>query len=211
MGRYKKIPGDTTAFHVRGGWALVEWEREGERSECWMVESAAARELVQAVIGGKGHFGYGGGGSFLINEHGQVLVPSPSGTGQQVVVGQWTGPLEFQNPFDGGTFDITDDEGLETGDPWDLPYVGVPHHLSKWDQLYFWDDAIGCKVCPPAQDQRLIRCLRRLRPSGPVRFIVTPGAFVLTKVPVWERVGWSRWEARYVGRLVSGLWFSKEE
>jgi hypothetical protein len=176
-----------------------------------MVETAAARELVHAVIQGKGHFGYGGGGSFLINEYGQVLVPSPTGTCQQVLVGEWTGPLEFHNPFDGGTFDITDDEGLEPGDAWDLPYVGVPHHLSKWDELYFWDELDQRKVCPPEQDQELIRCLRRLRPSGAVRFIVTPGAFVLTKVDVWERVRSTRWEARYVGRLRSGLWFSKEE
>jgi hypothetical protein len=201
-----------TGFHVREGWPLIEWEKEEARADCWMVETAAARELASAVMGGKGHFGYGGGGSFLINEYGQVLVPSPAGTSEVVLVGEWTGPLEFENPFDGGVFDLMNDEGLQTGARWELPYVGIVHNLSKWDELYYWDKESSCKVFPPEQDERLIRSLRQMRPHGPVRFIVTPGAFALTKVPSWERAGWCRWIPRYVGRLKAPpLWFRKED
>ncbi|MCL6650014.1 MAG: hypothetical protein K6U89_16985 [Chloroflexi bacterium] len=87
-GFYKRIPGKDTAFHVKGRKVQCLWERgRYERAWCDIVESTAADELARAVSEGKRFFGYSGGGSFLINEHGQVLVPSPAGDGRQALVG----------------------------------------------------------------------------------------------------------------------------
>lgn len=64
--------------------------------------------------------------------------------------------------------------------------------------------SVGCWMVESVAAKELVRtviCLRKLRPSGPVKFIVTPGAFVLTRVPIWKRAGWTRWEPRYVTRL----------
>ncbi|GBD30579.1 hypothetical protein HRbin32_01687 [bacterium HR32] len=210
-GFYKRIPGKDTAYHVRSGTVFCLWERRRYwRLWCAMVGSAAADELVRAVREGKRFFGYSGGGSFLINEYGQVLVPSPAGDGRQALVGEWMGSLEFVDPLNNEVFDMADDGGLELGDPWLRPYVGVPHHLSRRDELYFWSDSLDLKVPPPGQDPRLIECLRSLRPHGPVRFITLPGGFALTKVP--RRVGGRTvWQPVYVGRLDLDSWFPKEE
>ena len=210
-GFYKRIPGTDTAYHVKAARVQCLWKRNrNERVWCDIVESAAADELARAVREAKRFFGYSGGGSFLINEYGQVLVPSPAGDGRQALVGQWTGPLEFVNPWSWEVFDLADDEGYELGHPWSWPYIGVPHCLSKWDELYFWDEALSEKVIPPRQDPRLIESLRTLRPSGPVRFITMPGGFALTKVP--RRAGGrTLWDTVYVGRLDFDCWFPKEE
>lgn len=209
-GFYKRIPGTDTAYHVRAGRVQCLWERTWyERGWCDIVESPAAQELARAVCEGKRFFGYSGGGSFLINEHGQVLVPSPDDDGRQALVGEWTGPLEFVDPWSGKVFDLADDEGLELGHPWPWPYIGVPHRLSKRDELYFWYEPRELKVTPPRQDPRLIEWLRTLRPYGPVRFITLPRGFALTKVP--QRAGGrTLWKAVYVGRLDFHCWFPKE-
>jgi len=210
-GSYKRIPGTDTAYHVKAGRVQCPWKRTpDELGWCDIVESAAAYDLARAVREGKRFFGYSGGGSFLINEHGQVLVPSPSGDGRQALVGEWTGPLEFVDPWGGGIFDLADDQGLELGRSWPWPYIGVPHQLSKWDELYFWCNKLALKVTPPRQDPRLIEWLRTLRPCGPVRFITLPGGFALTKVP--ERAGGRMLrKAVYVGPLNFDCWFPKEE
>lgn len=115
-------------------------------------------------------------------------------------------------PGDSATFDLADDDALSAGAAWDLPYVGVPHQLSKRSELYFWhetDDGSN-KWLPTAQDPDLIGKLRDLRSSGAVRFIATYGGFVLTKVPVG---GWKNpsWESRYVGPINFNQWFPKEK
>ncbi|MCL6650015.1 MAG: hypothetical protein K6U89_16990 [Chloroflexi bacterium] len=114
------------------------------------------------------------------------------------------------DPWSDDVFDLADDRGLDLGHPWPRPYIGVPHHLSKRDEVYFWYQPLKLKVTPPTQDWRLIERLRSLRPSGAVRFVTMPGGFALTKVPR-RAVGRTEWEAVYVGRLDFTLWFPKEE
>lgn len=216
-GRYKRIPGETTALHVRlvdgQWWPVVEWPFDEMVAECPMVESAGAVALASAVNAGKALLGGGPGGSFLINEYGQVLVPASTPYDSRVaIVGECTGPLEFMNIAAGsGTFDLADDNALGGGDRWDRPYVGVPHQLSIRSELYFWEDGDGGggKVLPIVQDSELIRSLRHLRGHGAVRFLAAYGGFVLTKVSVgsWPN---QRWESRYVGRIDFTQWFAKE-
>jgi hypothetical protein len=214
-GRYARIPGDRTTFHVHfldhEWWPFVDWAVGDEIGHCRMVESSAARALAQAVNSGKRLLGAQPGGAFLINEYGQVLVPGPLGYLRVAAVGEWEGPLEFWNEFDGGTFDLTAADLLNAGDPWHLPYLGIPHQLSFRDEIYFWkEDAYGgMKILPPLQDDDLIDALRMLRRSGPVRFLAAYRGLVLTKVPVGPRRA-QTWEACYVGRLDYKRWYSKE-
>lgn len=215
-GRYARIPGNQTAFHVRlhGGrwWPFVDWVVGDETYFCPMLESPAAASLAKAINAGKSFLDGSSGGSFLLNEYGQALVPGALGDRRITTVGEWEGPLEFSNEFDGdGSFDLTGDARLKCGDPWRLPYLGIPHNLSTRDEIYFWSQNGhgGAKKPPPGQDDDLIDRLRMLRPSGPVRFVVAYGGVVLTKVPAGRRQA-QRWRPTYVGRLNYELWYTKE-
>jgi hypothetical protein len=175
-----------------------------------MADASDARALADAVNGGKQALGALDGGAFLLNEFGQVLVPAADFEATRVaVVGEWSGPFVFNNPFEPETtFDLAADDGLQCGDPWERPYVGIPHNLSRTDELYFKlvrnDGTDWLK--PPVQDLDLIAALRSLRPWRAVRFIVTVGGLVVTKVEVAPEV----WEPHYVGQIDPDRWFDKE-
>lgn len=216
-GRYARIPGETTALHVQrvdGKWRpVVKWALDDTTAVCPMRASDGATALASAVNRGKAFLSGGKGGSFLIDEHGQILVPASSRNDSCVaIVGECSGPLDFKNSAAGrGTFDLADDNDLNPGDIWDRPYVGVQHQLSRRGELYFWkeDADEGKKIFPQAQNGELIGALRRLRGHGPVRFVATYGGFALTKVPVGN-LPRQRWESRYVGRIDFRKWFRKE-
>jgi hypothetical protein len=176
-----------------------------------MTDLPAAVGVAEAVNRGKRLLGALAGGSFAINEFGQVLVPSPAGDGAVALVGQWRGSLEFADLIHGGTFDLSPGKPPVSGDRWALPYLGIPYHLSRRNEIYFWkvDSYASAKQLPPVQDGNLIDRLRALRPSGPVRFVTCCGGLVLTKTPAGSR--WDPWEARYVGRLDYQRWFTKED
>lgn len=211
IGRYRRVPGDTTVFHVRWlddrWWPVVDWVRGDELGTCRMTSEGDASRLAEAVNLGKAAQRVAPGGAFLVDEYGRVLVPGGHATDHSVyVVGECSGSLQFENPFDPGTvFDLYDDTGLEIGDAWNRPYVGVQYQLSKYDELYFWEENQGGaqKLTPPAQDGALVEELRGIRPYGAVRFLLGPGGVVVTKVP-------PLWEPRYAGRLNLATWFAKE-
>ena len=213
-GRYARIPGEQTAFHIRrrddAWWPFAVWAAGEEIASCPMVDCGAAADLARAVNRGKRLLGTLVGGSFVINEFGQVLVPSSAGDGRVALVGEWQGSLEFTDTLHGGAFDLSPVKPPACGDRWELPYLGIPYHLSLRSEIYFWnqDSHAGSKQLPPVQDSDLIDALRALRPSGAVRFVTCCGGLVLTKTPAASR--WSPWEARYVGRLDYMRWFAKE-
>jgi hypothetical protein len=213
-GRYARIPGEGTAFHVRRHgntwWPLVIWAAGDEIATCPMVASGPAVDLARSVNQGKRMLSAPDGGSFVINEFGQVLVPSSAGDGRVALVGEWDGALEFTDPLHGGTFDLAPGKPLVNGDLWERPYLGIPYHLSLRGELYFWDEDAreGAKRLPPVQDHELIDAIRALRPYGAVRFVVGSGGLVLTRMPAASR--WTVWEARYVGRINYARWFAKE-
>ena len=215
-GRYARIPGDTTAFHARliGGrwWPIVEWTVGDETAQCPMAVADCAGDLAEAVNAGKRFLNGAAGGSFLIDEYGQVLVPDPSGDGDVAIIGECAGRMVFDDSLRGhGQFDLTDDLRLKTGDRWERPYVGVPYNLSQGNEIYFWHKGRSgsWKTTPPVQDDSLIDALRSIRPYGPVRFIATVGGLILTKVPIgdWKSL---QWEPRFVGRIDYKKWFQKE-
>ena len=203
-------------LHVRllGGhwWPSVEWAVGNETALCPMVDVDSAKDLAEAVNAGKRLLGGSSGGAFLVNEYGQVLVPSPSGEGNVALVGECAGRMVFHDSLTGrGVFDLTEHQDLTLGNPWERPYLGVPYNLSKTSQVYFWQErrAGGWKVTPPVQDDSLIEALRTLRPQGAVRFVVTFGGLVLTKVPVgnWRN---PRWEPQFVRRIDYKRWYLRE-
>jgi hypothetical protein len=186
---------------------VVDWAVDDEIGHCVMVDEGDVGALAATVNAGKAALGARPGGSFLIDEYGRVLVPAHDGEhAAVVVVAECSGPLRFHNAFAPDTrFDLYDDQGLECGDEWNRPYLGLRHNLSARGQLYFWreDDTGGQVIYPPAQDDELVAALRDLRPYGAVRFLVGPGGVAITKVP-------PAWKPCYVGRVDLTTWFAKE-
>lgn len=82
QGRYLRIPGETSAFHVNrfgGRWAIRISVSDGDlRFDYYALPNSCAKELVEAVNYAKKRQTGVNGGSFLINEFGQVLVPTGS-------------------------------------------------------------------------------------------------------------------------------------
>jgi hypothetical protein len=214
QGRYARIPGTTTAFHLRfrngHWWPEVDWMVDDDTAHCQMIKTAGVTELVEAVLAGKRKLGSRGGGAFAINEYGQVLVPATDSDEAHVcLVGECQGRLRFENPFDPDVeLDLSSRNGLTAGEPWNRPYVGIPHNLASNDFVYFKRSTAEGTVTtrPDMQDAALIGALRRVRPAGPVRFIVMPGGLVATKVEVSP----GKWQPHYVGQINPAQWFAKE-
>ena len=210
-GRYGRVPGNGSVVHVRARagarWPAVDWERGGETGQCWMVDDGDVADLVSAVKAGKRLLGAGPGGAFSVNEFGQVLVPANDGERTRVtLVGECAGRFAFGDPFQPGrVVDLADDSACGLGDAWERPYVGIPHNLSKRDDIYFKQvhESGVAYLNPPVEDPALVADLRKVRPYGAVRFLVGVGGIVITKAP-------PAWEPRYVGRIDPARWFPKE-
>jgi hypothetical protein len=217
-GRYARVMGDSGVFHLRYTdsclWPVLVWETHADIATCRAIACAAAVALVDAVARIKRRFGGEGGGSFLINEYGKVLVPASDGGGQRFLAGRLEGSLLFENPFSPAKpIDLGNREALENGDPWKLPYVGIPYHLHRGGRIYFYqqDELGGRSIYPPQQDFALIRAIRKLRPYGAARILVTPGGLVLTKMPPDGRtLSEDRWEPVFAGAINPKVWFEEE-
>jgi len=217
-GRYARVMGNGGVFHLRYTdgrlWPVLVWETEAGIATCRAIHCAAAVGLVEAVAQIKRRFGGQGGGSFLINEYGKVLVPVSDGGGQRFLAGRIDGRLLFENPLEPAKpIDLGDHRMLENGDPWKLPYVGIPHNLHRSGRIYFYqqDGSGGRSIYPPMQDLELVHAIRKLRPHGAVRILVTPGGLVLTKVPPDGRpLSEDRWKPVFVGTINPKVWFEEE-
>ena len=216
-GRYARIPGELTAFrvvfHDAEWWPVVDWSSpDGDETGRGLLKNRQrAIALARSVNQAKRQMGGQNGGSFLINEFGQVLVPSSRGNGERRFAGTWIGQLKFSNPFfPQEDLVLTNDRGLSPGDSWLGPYVGMMYQLSRRQEIYFWhqtgDEA--CKLVPIHQDQRLIRALKSIRGSNGCRFLVNPGGIVLTQK---QSPRTQRWSPVYVGRINPQMWFTRQE
>ena len=217
-GRYGRVMGDSGVFHLRytGGhlWPVLIWETDAGAATCRAIDCAAAVGLVDSVARIKRCFGGGGGGSFVINEYGKVLVPASDGGGHRFLAGRLDGRLLFENPLRAAEpIDLGNHEMFGNGDPWRLPYIGIPYHLHRRSRIYFYqqDESGGRSIYPPQQDFELICAIRKLRPYGPVRILVTPSGLVLTKLPPNSRtLSEDRWEPVFVGAINPEIWFEEE-
>lgn len=218
-GRYDRIPGDASVFHLRYSaamgrfWPMAEGKCGGEKATYWFEKSTAVCQLADAVGRVQLRFNGRTGGSFTINEWGQVIVPSGLGDRHRYLAGVLRGSWSLVAPDDvNQRVSLEDDDGLECGDAWDRPYVGVPYRLSKRGHIYFVHRAPGRdEVCPaPYQDAALIEALRQVRRWGAVKFIVNPFGLVLTKRPSDGRWNEEDWDPIYVGRIDYRHWFIME-
>lgn len=219
LGRYGRIPGNRSVFHLRHVegrlWPVIEWHKDGDVGTCVAVDTPETHKLVKAVAEAKRFLGGGDAGTFLVNEFGQVLVPSSEGDGRRALAGTVEGNLLFVDPFVDGKFvDLSDDSKHKCGDQWGLPYVGCQYNLSFRSEIYYFRISSdgGKTEKPPVQDKKLIESLRRIRRTGAVRFIVNHCGLVLTRRPepeVWNSE--EEWHPVYVGRINPKVWFKKEE
>jgi hypothetical protein len=217
-GRYARVMGNSSVFHLHhlGGrlWPVLLWHTDSGTATCAAIVSDTAIDLSDAVAQAKRHAGGQGGGSFLINEHGQVLVPSSNGDGKRFLAGRLHGLPLFENPFlPGEPIDLGHGEQLQSGDPWNRPYIGMQYHLHRNGKIYFYqqDEFGGRSIYPPQQDHDLIRAIRSVRPYGPVRLLVNPAGLVLTKVPLGSHTqSEDRWQPVFVDSINPNLWFEEE-
>jgi hypothetical protein len=215
QGRYSRIVGKTTTFKIRntsenGLWPVIEWEHQEGRVTCLAVNFGDVRQLADAVAEAKRKLYGNFTGSFVINEFGQVIVPSSAGDGTRLLVGETEGVMLFDNPLTNGILDLSDDEGLNNGDPWDKPYIGIQYNLTSGSNIYIWRKDKGEYL--PRNYRDLVAKLRSVRRTGPVRFVVNPYGIVLTKAPVGDyNPDEDLWQPVYVGRINRNSWFEKEE
>ncbi len=218
-GRYDRIPGDGSVFHLRYRlsmgrfWPMAEGQWGRERAEYWFEECKAVRQLADAIGQAKRQFNGAEGGCFVINEWGQVIIPSGAGDRRRYFVGVLEGSWSLVAPDDSSSIvSLDEDDGLACGDPWPWPYVGIPYHLSKSGRLYFVHRAPGRDIVEyaPRQYTGLIRAIREVRRWGAVKFIVNPFGLVLTKQPNRDDWNEEHWDPVYVGRLNYQYWFAKE-
>lgn len=216
-GRYGRVEGAGSVFRVKtvGGSKklIITSIRDSTKAICEAQTSLAVNELIKAVIAGKRALGGDAGGSFHVNEFGQVLVPASDGSGKRVIVGEIKGTILFDDPLTGKHIDLSDCRKLKSGDEWDRPYVGIPYNLSRASRIYFWrtTSAGGSSEYLPVDDDELVNKLRAIRRTGAARFIVNPYGLVLTKKPkneIWDRE--EEWEPVFVGNIKPQCWFKKE-
>jgi len=206
-GRYRRPAGDESAYHVKNGVINVFWRDSGYNLECPVIETTPdVRRLAEAVNAAKQAATGNRGGSFVINEFGQVICPVENSR-DRFLVGEARGDLYFKDPRNDSRLCLNK-RGLNCGDLWPLPYMGIQYQLHRNNEIYFWyeDEDGGATEYPWKQDLELISNIRNIRRDGPVRFLVNQYGIVLTK----KEVGPKQWRT-YVGRINYGCWFDKGE
>lgn len=213
-GRYARIPGVESVFRVRWNYERKDWwvcliiKNNLDKYICWALEDKGIRYLTKGVNDGKRFLinGHPRGGSFLINEYGQVLVPSSDGDDRRVIVGEISGDIWFN--FKNSVFNLRTIKNTSVGAVWDRPYIGIPYNLSAENNIYFKrKDYEGIRIEYLNKEyEELIQNLRRIRPYGAVKFIVNPYGIVLTKKYINNN-----WMPVFVQKLDYKKWFKKEE
>ena len=209
-GRYRRIPGREPAFHAMVNDTITaQWtdHDEDERLTAKIVANEAAKALARAVNDLKEEHSGVRGGSFLINEYGQVIAPV-NGSGARFWVGNIKGIPKFTHPVTHQRFSLLPDDSSSCDDPWLLPYIGIAYNLSYNDEIYFkhQDDDGEEKWWLDGDYPELVSLLRRVRPSGAVRFIVNLHGAIVTKVEYTDGI----WRPHFVGMIDYESWYDKE-
>ena len=222
FGKYSRAQGKSASFRIKKNperkefWPLIKWNYLGETLTCPALgNSQSIYDLTEAVNKAKKYMSPKRGGSFIINEFGQVIVPLKSGEyGDRLLVGEVDGVLFFENPLlSGEKIDLSDDSGLQVGDLWEKPYIGFKYHLSAASGIYYYDYNQDRAYYLMEQDKELIGKLRKIRRCGSVGFVVNHHGIVLTKIPEgeYDSENDEQWQPIYIGRINYNLWFKKEE
>lgn len=207
-GRYRRPAGRESAYHVtRDGNIGLFWYDGDLEAKCPVITTSDVKQMAKAVNKIKrDKTGYSGG-SFVINEFGQVISPIMKSS-DRYLVGECKGPLYFENSFGNGERMCLDDSGLTCGEEWKKPYMGMAYNLDDNDMICFRNEnEDGLEIDHPhQQDIDLISKLRSIR-DGYIRFVVNQHGVVLTKKEITSGV----WKAVYVGQINYAKWFKKEE
>lgn len=215
-GRNKHFTGRWGTFHIEynkeySWWPALLVENDEGSYYAWAIDQDNLRDLVKSINDAKDSMVSGSlGGAFLINEYGQVLVPSNDGDGRIMFVGEIDvndSLMLFFNPLSGEIMDLSYDIDLRPGEYWNKPCIGMVYNLSQKDRIYYYNTYyLGSRYEEaPNQDQNLITSIRKIRPHGAVSFIVNPYGIVLIK-----KIG-DQWNMyTYVGRINFAAWFEKE-
>ena len=204
-GHYERIPGDTTTFHCDiNGKVFVRWDdlETGDQLTSKGLEFGDVGELGEAVNEIKFQFNGKGGGSFLINEFGNVIVPTSDGH-VRYHVGDVEGHIYFKDPDSNRFFTLDSTSEHQRGDLWERPYVGNMYHQSPDGRIFRnleYDDVIEKQYLNG--DPNIAEDLVAVRGTNGYRFIVICHGVVLTKVE-----GRNDWEPRYVGKIDFQEWF----
>jgi len=208
-GRYNRIPGKEPVFKAKiDGSAHAYWApwNSGEVLTSRFVDQPGVRDMVTAINRTKERYANQAGGSFQINEFGQVLCPL-TGSAARYWVGNASGVPVFEDPRNpGATFELCLPASTQPDTPWERPYIGMKFNLDGNDSIYFQEDDGDTrrKLRLSKSDPDLIRRLRLVRGNGQtIRFIVNLHGIVLTKRhPHWQPV--------FVGFINLNLWFPKQ-
>lgn len=168
-------------------------------------------ELVKMVNDAKNAAGATqGGGSFLINEYREVIVPTLDG--QILLAGQYTRDLEFRAE-DGSIVSPIAPVGIRPGMRWPGPHVGIKYTLAAGASDIRYErrapDGTAARVClsdyhDPSEIADLLSLLRAVRPQGGSIFVNEAREIFVPpqREDEFDRV--------YVGALGSHPWFPRE-
>jgi hypothetical protein len=150
-----------------------------------------------------------GGGGFVINEYRHVLVPTQDG--QVLYAGTYTRDLEFT--FDGSLISPVAPSGIQRGDIWPGPHVGIRYTLAAGATNIRWDKPTprGTKTVSLADHysldelSELLAMCRSVKPQGGALYINEARELF---APVERSTGYER---VYIGHLGSRPWFPEPE
>lgn len=203
-GFYARIPGRSPVFHARAdGSGDIEWSpwRSDETLKSTMVADSGVIEMIEAINQAKSEKTGSRGGSFHINEYGQVLVPIAQSK-DKYLVGELNGYPEFVDPRSGRLFNLAAPLSARTGEAWDLPYVGMPFKFDTEGQVSRerTSDDIREQESPLRHDSSLAAKLMQLRATGG-RMLINLHGVVLTKMDGDKPI--------FVGEIDPSKWFTK--
>jgi len=175
------------------------------RQEVALLTTESHPRLVEMVNDVKQEQNGQAGGAFYINEFSQVLVPTQNG---YFVAGLYSDLLEFS--FEGMTIGPKAPVGLQAGQEWRGPHVGIPYVLTADGRDIRYESEVRPQVirrerlrdavgAGPAS--RLAQRLARHKPAGG-RFYINEAREFFAPV---EEAG--QWKYIYLGSLDDDLWF----
>lgn len=218
-GFYRIPPNNESYYHAyANGTGYVRWSDADDNDknyQCPFKMDDATSKLLSAINACKRKFSFkrAGGGKFVINEYGLVIVPIANGGKKYILpklIGRWKGSIQFEDPDDDDKLLSLDPDGYDTGDDWNLPYLGIKYNLSKTGNIYFYfqNDGGGKPIYLPASADatNLISDLRKIRPQwGPMTFVVNNSGAVIAKADDGD------WTPKFVCKLDTDNWFSIED
>lgn len=210
---YDKPVGKEPVFHVNVHNEIHIVQRDDYDTFLYTTEQTAEiRQLAKIINKCKEECGGCRGGSFCINEYGQVIVPLMPRKDQYGRITQWRAPryvgeISGDIDFYDGRIKVSLNSILKRGAPWPFPYLGMKYRLSNRNIIYMeiqeGDDFK--RISLKKKYQHLIDSIRAIRGSGPCTFIVNPWGCVLMKV----LIGSTDWVPVFVEKLDYNKWFDK--